>query len=100
MTSDYKNITIKSKAILLQASRDYNAQGNSCVPYEELIIYNDKYPEFLFLIHKNMLFAKGSICDTSYNVFTFDKDGNYVKKEDVEGLGREFFRNMKVLKKL
>jgi hypothetical protein len=44
-----------------------------------------------------MIFERGSIADSSYDVYSFDKEGNYVRKEDMD---RTFFRNMKVLKKL
>jgi hypothetical protein len=88
-------ITRKSKQFLLQASRDYQAQKKSCVPYEELIVTNEKYPDYYFLVHKNMIFDKGSICDTSYNVYSFDKDGEYVKKEEMD---LDFFRTNKVIK--
>jgi len=33
-------------------------------------------------------------------VYSFDRNGNYVRKEEVEELGRDFFTTMKVIKKL
>jgi hypothetical protein len=47
-----------------------------------------------------MIFDKRALCDSSYNVYKFDKDGNYLNQEDVKDLGLEFFRTFKVLKKL
>jgi hypothetical protein len=68
--------------------------------YEQEVVLSPKYPDFIFLVHKNIIFDKSSVCDSSYDVFTFDKQGNYLKTEDVKDLGREFFRTMKVIKKL
>ena len=47
-----------------------------------------------------MIFERNSISDSSYDVFTFDMNGNYIKKESVEELGHDFFRDMKVIKKV
>jgi hypothetical protein len=96
MTSQSK-INTKSKQLMFKASQDYNSQMQSTMPCEEIIVTNEKYPDYLFLVHKNMIFERGSIADSSYNVYSFDKEGNYVRKEDMD---RTFFRNMKVLKKL
>ncbi len=101
MTSELINkISDKSKLFLFHASKDYKGQGQARVPYEELIVYDKNYPEFIFLVHKTMIFDKGSISDSSYDVYCFDKEGNYVGEEDVKELGRDFFRNMQVIKKL
>jgi hypothetical protein len=45
-----------------------------------------------------MIFDRNSISDSSYTVLSFDKDGNFVKKE--QDLDIDFFTNMKVVKKL
>ena len=47
-----------------------------------------------------MIFDRNSVCDSSYDVYSFDRNGNYVRKEEVEELGRDFFTTMKVIKKL
>lgn len=91
-------IVRKSKNLLWESSRAYNSQGRSCVPYEELIVSSPRYPEQYFLVHKNMIFEKGTICDSSFSVFSFDKDGNLLDKEDITDT--EFFRTMQVLKKI
>ena len=90
----------KAKEFRFKATRNYKANHKSSYPYEELIVKNEKYPNFLFLVHKNMIFERNSISDTSYDVFTFDMNGNYIKKESVEELGHDFFRDMKVIKKV
>jgi hypothetical protein len=53
-----------------------------------------------FLVNKNLHFERNSINDTSYDVISFDKEGNYVKKEDVSDFDTNFFRDMKVIKKV
>ena len=88
----------KSKLLKFESSRNYKSNAKSEVPYEELIVLNSEYPDFIFLVHKNMIFDRNSISDSSYTVLSFDRDGNFVKKE--QGLGHDFFMNMKVVKKL
>lgn len=101
MTSELINkIDQKSKLTKFQASRDYKAHGRSCMPYEELVVMSETYPDYIFLVHKNMIFERNSICDSSYDVYSFSKYGEFVKQENVDELGKEFFRNMKVIKKL
>ena len=100
MTSAYSKIVSKSKALKFEASRNYRSNADSSMPYEELIVVNEKYPDTYFLVHKNMLFHRSSISDTSYDVYSFDKEGNYIKRESVEELGLDFFRNMKQIKKV
>jgi hypothetical protein len=92
----FETITSFSKKKKFEASRKYNAQGHSCVPYEELIVTNDNYKDNYFLVHKNMIFEKG-LCDSSYDVYRFDLDGKFLDKDDYN---KSFFRNMKVMKKI
>jgi hypothetical protein len=88
----------KSKLLKFESSRNYRSNAKSEVPYEELIVLNSEYPDFIFLVHKNMIFDRNSISDSSYTVLSFDKDGNFVRKE--QDLDIDFFTNMKVVKKL
>jgi hypothetical protein len=48
----------------------------------------------------NTTFERNSINDSSYDVITFDKNGDYVKKENVADFDTSFFRDMKVIKKV
>ena len=58
-------------------------------------------PDFYFLVTENMIFSgSGSLKDSSYNVLSFNKDGIFIRQENVAELGKEFFKNMKVLKEL
>jgi hypothetical protein len=101
MTSELINkINQKSKQAKFEASRNYRSNAISCMPYEEVVVLSPKYPDFIFLVHKNMIFDRNSVCDSSYDVYSFDRNGNYVRKEEVEELGRDFFTTMKVIKKL
>jgi hypothetical protein len=93
-------IVSKAKQMRFQASRGYNTHSASSLPYEQLIVVSNDYPNFIFLVNKNMHFERNSINDSSYDVITFDKNGEYVKKEDVADFDRSFFRDMKVIKKV
>jgi hypothetical protein len=101
MTSEilYK-INEKSKRAKFESSKNFKLNTHTSMLYEQEVVLCPKYPDFIFLIHKNIIFDKKSVCDSSYDVFTFDKQGNYLKTEDVKDLGHEFFRTMKVIKKL
>lgn len=90
-------ITRKSKGFKFEASRSYKAKGESTVPYDEKIVLNKKYPDFIFLVHSNMIFMGDALVDSSYDVFSFNKAGEYVRKEDVAELGKEFFKDMKIV---
>jgi hypothetical protein len=101
MTSDLiKKITQKAGHLLFQSSRGYRSNIKSSMPYEQDIVVNPEYPEKVFLVVKNMMFERNSISDSSYDVYSFDENGDYLKKEDVSEIGNDFFRTMKVLKKI
>jgi hypothetical protein len=101
MTSEkIDKIVSKAKQMRFEASRGYNTHGISTLPYEQLIVVSKEYPNFIFLVNKNLHFKRNSIDDSSYDVISFDIDGNYVKKEDVEDFDKSFFRDMKVIKKV
>lgn len=93
-----EKITRKSKGILLDASRAYNSQGRAIVPYEELIVESELYPEQYFLVHKNMIFEGGTIKDSSFDVYSFDIEGDFIQKEDFTD--KKFYRTMQVIKKI
>jgi len=101
MTSEIINkIDQKSKQEKFEASKNFKSNTNTCVPYEQEIGVSPLFPEFIFLVHKNMIFDKRALCDSSYHVYRFDENGNYLNQEEVKDLGLEFFRTFKVLKKL
>jgi hypothetical protein len=87
----------KSKGFKFESSRAYKAKGESTVPYEEKIVLSSKYPDFIFLVHSNMIFLGDRQVDSSYDVFSFNKQGEFVRKEDVIELGKDFFKDMKVV---
>jgi len=89
----------KANEFRLKASLKYKG-GEDCVPYKETIVSNDKYPDFFFLVTENMIFKANSLRDSCYEVFSFNDDGDYVKKEDVAELGKSFFKQMKEIKTL
>ncbi len=93
-------ITQKSKLAKFEASKNYKSNAKCSMPYEQLIVLNTKYPDFIFLVHKNMIFERNSMSDTSYCVYSFDKKGNFIKEEDPNKLGFDFFRDMRIIKKI
>lgn len=101
MTSQVMNkIEKKSKDLNFHESMNYKHQGTMSVNYESLIVKCDKYSDFYFLVHKNMIYNNHSLVDSEYEVLSFNKSGDYVAKEDVSELGRGFFREMQVIKKI
>lgn len=101
MTSEkIDKIVSKAKQMRFQASKGYKAHAPSSLPYEQVIVVSTDYPDFIFLVNKNIHFERNSINDSSYDVISFDKEGNYVKKEDVSDFDTNFFRDMKVIKKV
>lgn len=91
------NITNKSKRLVFESSRNYKGHGIATVPYEEVIVFNNDYTDKIFLVHKNMIMDRNSISDSSYNVYSFDKKGDFLGEEDVAKLGQKFFINMQVV---
>lgn len=101
MTSQiFYKINQKSKRVKFEAAKDYRGNSKSTMPYEEVVVISELYPDNLFLVHKNMIFDRNSVCDSSYNVYKFDKEGNFISEEDIKELGLNFFRTMKEIKKL
>jgi hypothetical protein len=101
MTLDLiSKITKKAGQLLFHASRAYRGNAKSSMPYEQDIVFSDLYPDKLFLVVKNMLFERNSISDSSYSVHSFDQNGDYLKVEDIEELGNDFFRSMQVVNKI
>jgi len=101
MTSEIiRKIDQKSKQVKFQAARNFKTNTITKVPFEQEIGTSVMFPDFLYLVHKNMIFDKRALCDSSYDVFKFDKDGNFISEEDVKELGLEFFRTFKIIKKL
>jgi len=99
MTSQIMNkIEKKSKDLNFHESMNYKQQGTMSINYEAVIVKCNKYPDFYFLVHKNMIYNNHTLVDSEYEVLSFNKDGDYIRKEDVSELGRQFFRDMQVIK--
>lgn len=82
--------------MFFNASKSYRTQGRSILPYEALIAENDKK---MYLVHKNMIFDRGTIEDSSYDVWRIT-DKMELIKEDVEKLGAAFFKKLKTIKEI
>jgi hypothetical protein len=93
-------IVSKAKLMRFEASRGYKSNKPSVVPYEQIIVVSNQYPNFIFLVNKNIHLDRNTIDDSSYEIISFDNDGNFVRKEDVSDFDKSFFRDMKVIKKV
>jgi len=90
-------ISTASKHLCFNKSRGHKHQIPMTVPYEQLIVENAAYPDRIFVVHKCMNFNAKSLDDSSYKVYSFDMEGEYIKEEK---MGATFFRDMVVLKKI
>lgn len=96
MTSEILNkISTVSKHLCFSKTRGHEHQRLMVVPYEQLIVKNEKYPDKIFLIHKCLNFSSKSLDDSSYHVYSFDMNG---ENRNEEKMGSVFFRDMVVLK--
>ena len=91
-------IESKAKNFLFFNSKNYKNQGESLMPYESIIAFSQEFPNSLFLINKNIIFNKG-IEDSSYDIWKFDKKGNYKKLNPIL-FDKKFFRELQTVKKI
>jgi hypothetical protein len=97
MTNEAINKIIqKAKAFDFETSRGYHPQRKSPVVYKQEICSMQGLGNGIFLIHENVIMGS-TIEDTSYDVFEFDIDGNYIGKCELEDLPEDFFRNKKTI---
>jgi hypothetical protein len=95
MTNQVLNKIIqKAKALDFESSRSYHPQKRSSIVYKQEICSVKGYENGIFLIHENLILGN-TIEDSSYDVFEFDINGNYVGKCELEKLPNDFFRNKK-----
>ena len=75
----------------------YNAKEGTILDFA-----NDCYSTGHTITEQNDMYYQVDIDkrDYSYEVFSFNADGDYVKKEDVAELGKSFFKQMKEIKTL
>lgn len=97
MTKDVLNKIIqKAKALDFEVSRSFHPQKRSYVVYKQEICSINGYDNGIFLIHENIIMGS-TIEDTSYDVFEFDNNGNYIGRCNIEDLPNDFFRNKKTI---
>ena len=99
-TQALNKIEAKSRQLMFLASKNWHNQRKCEVPAKNIIVSSPLYPEKLFLVHENIVFNAGSISDSSYGVYSFDKDGTFIREEDAQELGRPFFSKMKTIKQI
>ena len=87
-------MTSKSKNLKWEANKAYHPTQESSVVYGEKIAqYGDKN----FVIHENMIFKGGSIADSSYSVYSFDEEGEYLGPIKLQELPDDFFYQIDVV---
>jgi len=89
----------KAKALYFEVSRSYHPQRKSQVVYKQEICSVDGYSNGIFLIHENIIMGS-TIEDSSYDIFEFDTDGNYIGQIEVDKLPDDFFRRRKPIHSL
>lgn len=87
-------ITTKSKNLKWDASRGYHPTQSSSVPYAEKIVVHEGAP---YLVHENMIFGRGSIDSSSYTVYEFDENGDFLGEVDRTNLPDNFFYTMELI---
>lgn len=97
MTNEVLNKIIqKAKALDFEVSRSYHPQKLSPVVYKQEICSIKGYENGIFLIHENVIMGS-TIVDSSYDVFEFDSNGNYIGRCEINELPDDFFRNKKTI---
>jgi len=95
MTNEALNKIIqKAKGLDFEVSRGYNQQRRSPVVYKQEICSIKGYDNGYFLIHENII-LENTIKDSSYDIFEFDLNGNFVGQIEVDKIPDDFFRNKK-----
>ena len=93
MNSETLNKIIqKAKALDFESSRSYHPQRRSSVVYKQEICHIKGYDNGYFLIHENVIMGN-TIEDSSYDIFEFDLNGNYVGQIEIDKLPDDFFKN-------
>jgi hypothetical protein len=93
-------IVDKADELRLKACMSYSKSGTDVVPYKEQIVTSGHLPGFYFIVTENYIFKGRGLQDSEYQVYSFDGEGNFIRREDVERLGKEFFATMKTVKNL
>lgn len=99
MTSELEHKIFRlSKDIKLQKNMSYKINDMTDISFEADICSSPLYPKNVFLIHKNMIFNKGTIHDTEYEIHKFDINGKYVGRVNKSMLKPTFFASIHVIK--
>lgn len=95
MTSEVLHKIIqKAKALDFDVTRSFHPQRSSVVVYKQEICSLEGYGNGVFLVHENIIMGQ-TIEDSSYDVFEFDVNGNYIGQLEIDKLPDDFFRNKK-----
>ena len=79
----------KAKNFKFHAERGGNA-SNALVVKEMEICTSPAYPDFMFVIFVNMIFKGNELSDSSYLIYSFDTQGNYIEEVSVNDLSKDF----------
>ena len=79
----------KAKNFKFHAERGSNT-SNALVVKEMEICTSPAYADFMFVIFVNMIFKANELSDSSYLIYSFAMQGNFVEEIGVNDLDRNF----------
>jgi hypothetical protein len=78
-----KKIIMKAKSLKFFAQKKFSESGTSVFVCAQEVCTHPDYPKFYFVIDSNMIYKGNKMSDSSYTVYSFDEDGNYIEEVDI-----------------
>ncbi len=100
MSDVIKKIMNKAKNFKFFAQKEFSLAGRSLFVCGQELATNPDFPNFYFVIDTNMIYAGSQLKDSSYTVYSFNLDGEYVEKLKMENLPADFMKNRVTLTKI
>ena len=66
-----------------------NTQGSIVVKQME-VCTSPSYPNFLFVIFENMIYRGDELVDSSYSIYSFNAQGDYIEEVRIQDLPKTF----------
>ncbi len=85
-----KKIVSKAKSLKFFAQKDFSESGKALFVCGQEIATHPNFPNFVFVIDSNMIYKGNELTDSSYTVYNFDMEGNYVEKLEMKDLPSDF----------
>lgn len=82
---------IKGKARVLKFHAERGNNENYMLAVKQMeICTSPAFPDFFFVVCENMIFKGNKLDDSSYSIYSFDKDGNYLEEHNIKELPAAF----------